>query len=128
MSTCIIFVFCLSDCGVNPQPFKIWLYHREGWLCVCGVLSSFFWPGLWWLIFPTMVSYCICKILLVRVILFDLAFRGWYRCLVEVTEILGVIVFDLGTEDGSSVHTKIALNLDYCSFLMNYLKSRCAWF
>ena len=51
-----------------------------------------------------MVSYCICKILLVRVILFDLAFRGWYRCLVGVMEILGVIVFDLGTEDGPSVH------------------------
>ena len=75
-----------------------------------------------------MVSHCICKILLVKVILFDLAFSGWYRCPVELTEILGVIVFDLGTEDGPSVRTKFVLNLDYCSFLTNYLKSRCAWF
>ena len=35
----------LSGCGLIPQPFKILLYNREGWLCVCGVLSSF--PFAW---------------------------------------------------------------------------------
>ena len=35
------FICCLSDCGLTPQPFKILLYNREGWLCVCGVLSGF---------------------------------------------------------------------------------------
>ena len=40
-----------------------------------------------------MVSRCICKILLIRVILFDLVLWVWYRCLVKIKEHLGVIVF-----------------------------------
>ena len=39
-----------------------------------------------------------------------------------------LLLLDLGTEDGPSVHTKIALNLDHCSILQANLKARCACF
>ena len=88
-------------------------------MCVCSVLSSF---SLAW---SLVVNLPNCGVLLhlqnlVRLNYFTVFVVPWLasvpcKCLGN----FGCCCFDLGTEDGPSVHTKIVLNLDYCSFLTN---------
>ena len=69
-----------------------------------------------------MVFHCICKILLVRVILFDLAFWVWYRCLVEIKENFGVIVFRLlGLRMGPQSVQNLRSTLTTVAFLQSNL-------
>ena len=69
-----------------------------------------------------MVFHCICKILLVRVILFDLAFWVWYRCLVQFKENFRVIVFRFsGLRIGPQSVQNLCSTLTTVAFLQSNL-------
>ena len=91
-------------------------------MCVCSILSGFFWPCLWWPIFPTMVFYCVCKNHLIKINPFDLPSRIGICILQKFRKFLVLLLLDLGTEDGPSVHTKLCSTLTTVAFLQTNLK------
>ena len=116
------FICCLADCGPIPQPFKILLYNREGWLCVCGVLYSF--PFVWSVVVylpnggvylplknPIYKVYFICYVVLGLASVPCRSFRGFWV----------LLLLDLGTEDGPSVCIKLRSTLTTVAFLQSNL-------
>ena len=73
------FICCLSGCGVGARNLLKFFEQLQGVGCVFAVsCPAFFWPGLWWLIFQTMVFHCICKNHLIKIVSFDLPSWGWH--------------------------------------------------
>ena len=73
------FICCLSGCGVGAHNLLKFFEQPRGVGCVLAVsCPAFFWPGLWWLIFQTMVFHHICNNHLIKINSFDLPSWGWH--------------------------------------------------
>ena len=105
------FISYLSGCGLILQPLKILLYNQEGWLCVCGVLSSFPFALSIVVNLPNSGVYLSLKSPIYKVyfICYNVLKLAPVSC--KLWQIFVSLPLNLGTEDGPLVHTKLHSSL-----------------